>query len=325
MTVEDDGGTMTAGIALWRVFERARRRVGSAYRMRALRRRVHFPVAPIRRPIFLVGTVRSGTTFFARCLGDHPAVVYAGFELLPEWVELAGVEIAGPGVPCRECRSDDGGGRDEAELAAIRRRFAALHADKGGWRFSRFFNKNPHLWNKLGLVRRLFPDASFVVTSRDLRSTVASTKRLWERMRADWGVVHSLPEDPETCWSCAPAEQALTFDPVRTFPGGDVAVLAEYWLRVYERLDAELAPAPRVSVLRHADFVADPAGVLARVLAELELRPFAYPLPDSVQRDRNQRWRELLDAGEQVSLDRFVAANAGRIAGLMLAERAVDP
>ncbi len=299
--------------------EKIRRRVWRTRAFQGAHRRLGLAAPAIHRPIFLVGTVRSGTTFFARCIADHPQVVNAGFELSREWHELAGIDIATPGVPCAHCPAAGpeavAGRADE-----VRAGFARLHLVKGGWKSTRLFNKSPHLWNKLPLLRALFPDAVILVTSRDIRSTVASTKRLWEKMFEDWGVRHFLPEDPTACWSCSPPAPAEGLDPARLFPGGDAAVLAEYWLRVYETIDREAGIFETVLPVRHADFVADPEGVLRRVESEAGLRRSIYPGFAEMQRDRNQRWRKILTEAEQDSLAAFVDSHRERIERLRLAE-----
>ncbi|MFL6200255.1 MAG: sulfotransferase family protein [Thermoanaerobaculia bacterium] len=289
--------------------EKARRRL---YRTR-LFQRLGLPAPPLRRPIFLLGTVRSGTTYFARCVGDHPQVINAGFELSKEWHELTGVEIATPGLPCVHC-PPAGPEAVAGREAQVREGFARLHSVKGGWSGTRLFNKSPHLWNKLPLVRALFPDAVLLVTSRDLRSTVASTKRLWEKMEKDWGVKHYLPEDTEACWSVQGP------DPARLFPGGDAAVLAEYWLRVYEGIEREAGGFQTVLPVRHQAFVEDPLGVLRAVERAAGLRTAGYPRLAEMQHDRNRRWPEILTPGEQRAVDRFLEDHGERISRLRLAE-----
>jgi hypothetical protein len=294
------------------VLEKARRRL---FRSRAFLR-LGLSAPPLQRPLFLVGTVRSGTTYFARCVADHPQVINAGFELSREWHELAGVEIATPGLPCAHCPPagpEAVAGREEQ----VRAGFARLHMVKGGWSGTRLFNKSPHLWNKLPLVRALFPDAVLLVTSRDLRSTVASTKRLWEKMEKDWGVKHYLPEDPAACWSVQGP------DPARLFPGGDAAVLAEYWLRVYETIEREAGAFRTVLPVRHQAFVEDPHGVLREVERAAGLRAADYPRLAEMQSDRNRRWPQILTAEEQRSVDRFLEAHGSRITRLRLAETEV--
>ena len=291
------------------VIEKARRRL---FRSQAFQR-LGLSAPPLKQPLFMVGTVRSGTTYFGRCVADHPQVINAGLELSKEWHELAGVEIATPGLPCTHCPPagpEAVAGREEQ----VRAGFARLHMVKGGWSGTRLFNKSPHLWNKLPLVRALFPDAVLLVTSRDLRSTVASTKRLWEKMEKDWGMKHYLPEDPEACWSV----QGL--DPARLFPGGDAAVLAEYWLRVYETIEREAGAFLTALPVRHQAFVEDPHGVLREVERAAGLQAADYPRLAEMQSDRNRRWPQILTAEEQRSVDRFLEAHGDRIARLRFAE-----
>ncbi|HWM90783.1 MAG TPA: sulfotransferase [Thermoanaerobaculia bacterium] len=294
------------------VLEKVRRRL---YRTRVFQK-LGLPAPALRQPLFLVGTVRSGTTYFARCVADHPQVINAGFELSREWHELAGIEIATPGLPCVHC-PPAGPEAVAGRVEEVREGFARLHSAKGGWSGTRLFNKSPHLWNKLPLIRALFPDAVLLVTSRDLRSTVASTKRLWEKMEKDWGVKHYLPEDPEACWSVQGP------DPDRLFPGGDAAVLAEYWLRVYETIDREAAAFRTVLPVRHQAFVDDPLGVLRNVEREAGLRPSDYPRLAEMQSDRNRRWPQILTAEEQRSVSRFLDTHGDRIARLRFAETEV--
>jgi hypothetical protein len=299
------------------ILERARRRL---YRMRAFQEtRQHLGIAapPLNRPLFLVGTVRSGTTYFARCVEDHPQVINAGFELSPEWHELAGIEIATPGLSCAHC-PPAGPEAVAGRVEQVRDGFARLHLSKGGWSGTRLFNKSPHLWNKLPLVRALFPDAVLLVASRDLRSTVASTKRLWEKMEKDWRMRHYLPEDPEACWSSVPPAEAP--DPARLFPGGDAAVLAEYWLRVYETIEREAAAFTAAAPVRHEDFVTDPLAVLRAVEDAAGLRPAEYPGLAEMQTDRNLRWRTILDDRDTEALELFVDNHRERIGRLGLAE-----
>lgn len=299
--------------------EKARRRL---YRTRAFqqtRQRLGISAPSLQRPIFLVGTVRSGTTYFGRCMADHPQVINAGFELSREWHELTGVDIATPGLSCAHCPPAGAAavaGREEE----VRDGFARVHLAKGGWNGTRLFNKSPHLWNKLPLVRTLFPDAILLVSSRDLRSIVASTKRLWERIDAGWGMKHYLPADPQACWSCVPPADGKGLDPRRLFPGGDAAVLAEYWLRVYETVEREASAFGTVLPVRHQAFVTDPLGTLREVERAAGLQVADYPRLAELQTDRNRRWPEILTSEEQCSLDRFVEMHGERIARLALAE-----
>lgn len=304
------------------ILERARRRL---YRTRAFqetRQRLGLSAPTLRRPLFLVGTVRSGTTFFARCVADHPQVINAGFELSREWFELTGVDVATPGLPCAHC-PPAGEEAVAGRVEEIREGFARLHLAKGGWSGTRLFNKSPHLWNKLPVVRALFPDAVLLVTSRDLRSTVASTRRLWEKMETDWGAKHYLPEEPDACWSCVPPSPAGGLDPSRLFPGGDAAVIAEYWLRVYETIEREAGAFRSVLPVRHQDFVTEPLGTLREVERVSGLKQAVYPGLAEVERDRNQQWQTILNERESEAVEAFVETYRERIGRLRLAETSI--
>lgn len=92
---------------------------------------------------------------------------------------------------------------------------------------------------------------------------VLSTQMLWLRAAKLFGVRHYLPEEPNACWSCSPPAPSDIVEPARLFPGGSVAVLAEYWLRVHETLDTALAGFERPLFVRHRDLIADPFSTLA--------------------------------------------------------------
>jgi hypothetical protein len=297
----------------WQTFERARRRLYRARIYQATRRSLRLLTPALERPIFLLGTVRSGTTLLARLLGAHPQVLYAGFELSQEWVEIAGMEIAGPGLPCPHCPPLGERDARPAAIPAIRSAFARLHLAKGGWSRTRLLNKNPHLWNKVDYLRALFPDACFVITSRDLASTVASTKLLWEKMAADWGVRHYLPEDRRACWSCIPPAAGEDLPTERLFPGGSAAVLAEYWLRTYEEIERALEGAPGVANVQHAELIEQPMDLLARVDEALGLSTQRTAIKEHLDAKRNRRWRDLLAPAEVQEIESFMVRERPRI------------
>lgn len=275
----------------------------------------------IRKPLFIVGTVRSGTTLLADCLGVHPQILNVGFELSSEWHEFTGMPIATPGVDSLCCGPLTAGDLDPCTKERARRQFAELASRRGGGRHTLFLNKNPHFWNKVPYLRELFPDARFVVLSRSLRSTVASTKKLWEKMFRDWSGRHHLPEAADECWWFGREEQMddeVLASP-RTFPGGDVPVLAEYWLRTYRRLERDLGDAPTLPVA-YSDFVASPVAQLRRIQTFAGIAPNPLKLPVEILQGRDERWRETLDSREQQALQAFVDEQRETLDGLRLAQ-----
>lgn len=273
----------------------------------------------LNRPVFVVGTMRSGSTLVANCLGEHPLIRYVGFELAGEWSRFGAAPIAGTSTGDAHCPALREQDATPAVSAALHERFAERLSDEGERPY--FLNKNPHLSNKLSYLRTLFPDASVVVTGRDLRSTVASTKVLFTlTVTEDTGQRHYLPDQPDVCWSCSPPLPVGSTDPARTFPGGDVRVIAEYWLRTYEAIDAELANFERPVLVRHREFVDAPRQEIARIVRELKIPSRDFELPCAIDRSRNQRWREILTDREQENLESFIVAHRGRITALESAD-----
>lgn len=223
----------------------------------------------IVRPIFIVGAFRTGTTLLAECLNQHPGVAYCLFEMSPQWRDLAGIEL-GHGVN-RSAHCPPLNERDAPpELCErVREGFAEILAWQGGREGRRLLNKAPHFSNKLPFLREVFPDASLVVAARDIRSTVASVKELWESNYRKLGVRFHLPEDPDYCWSVSPPASARDWSSERTFPGGKLSVLADYWLRTYEIIDRTVEAFDEVVLMKHGDFVRDPEQSLRRMFGAL--------------------------------------------------------
>jgi hypothetical protein len=301
------------------MLDRVLRRTQKAYRRSQLLLR---GAPQLVGPLFIVGTVRSSTTLLANCLGNHPSVCHVGFELSEEWSTHANVSIACPDTQDLACPPLTEADASEIRGRKLEKRFSELMITKSG-KNGRFLNKNPHLWNKLLFVRAIFPDASLIVISRDIRSTVASTKRLWIKVEQMFGRKHYLPALPDQCWVCTPPAPHEAMDPARLFPGGDVAVLAEYWLRTYELIEQHMAAFASTVVVQHCDLVADPQKVLNQIHGAVGLAPATYPLPAKIDTERNNRWRELLTPEEQRSLDDFIAGNLQRIERLTCADTRV--
>lgn len=282
----------------------------------------------IKRPIFNVGTVRSGSTLMGKCLGEHPEVLYLGFELNPEWCEFAGIEIAAPGSSGRpetatnfgHCPALSEKDATSERCLSGRQGFSDFFVKSGGGSQKRFFNKNPHLSNKLPFLKQIFPDACLIITCRDLRSTVASIKRLWTALYKDIGSKHYLPADSNACWSCSPPVDPEEVDSARAFPGGDVKFIAEYWLRTYENIERSVHLFDNVTLVKHSEFVCDPLGAMQTIHKNNGLADRDYKFPVKISQSTNKRWPKLLTLHEQKQLDMFVDENRHRIEALKFAD-----
>lgn len=266
--------------------------------------------AEFERPLFIVGTMRSGTTLLAKLLDLSPDICYCPFELKDVWSTVGGISMASAKTGERICPAlgaDDVRPGQALHLAeAFAKRMRGREKRVG----SIFLNKNPHLSNKLPFVSALFPDARFIWIRRHLLQVVASMKRLFIDVRQRQDVQHYWPESGRLpyarCWEVFRDGVAD-----RTFPGGNVQYLAEYWLEANSAIMRHVKEIPtKFHFVQQENIVHDPSVEITRCEAFLEL-PLRLPdkTPELDPR-RNEEWRSLLTDEEVDSLRCFVEANA---------------
>ncbi len=123
-----------------------------------------------RRPVFVFGLPRSGTTLIEQILASHSQVHGAGelrlarrsFELIPEF-------LGRPGLP-RDCVAFLD--RRTVERLAEQHLEGLAALDQG--RNPRIVDKMPDNYMYIGLLSFMFPDALFVHSRRDLRDVAVS-------------------------------------------------------------------------------------------------------------------------------------------------------
>jgi hypothetical protein len=279
----------------------------------------------IHRPIFLVGTMRCGTTMVAEMLGQSRYIAHCPFELKDVWSQVAGIPMASPKTrdsTCPECTADDiRTGQREALTETFRRRMASCSGKAEG---AAFLNKNPHLCNKLPLVKALFPDARFIWIKRGLPQVVASVERLFAdvcRRQQTW---HWWPFPSETtrsrCWNAFfSSDTRPAVSPERIFPGGNIRFIAEYWLEsnraVFDFFN-RLPPESHIEVAEEA-VLADPVKELAVVAAKLEIPIIEREqMGNGFDLSRNDQWHGLLDKPQLEVLGDFVSDHAAVIDGI---------
>lgn len=253
----------------------------------------------------IVGPMRTGTTLVAELLDSHPEVAYPGFELSEEWADWTGLPWGAPGGDDVACpplrRSDAMRDRILAIRAGLTKRFEEHIGASPGPRPRTVVLENPHLWHRLPFLRAVLPGVRIVRTRRGRQATVASLDRLWDRAVVQHGRMHHLPLEQDHCWDFVPAADADTYQEERTFPGGDVRVLAEFVDRVerqLDRFDAE-QPARIVHEVIHEDLVRAPVPASRSLQSALglpisELRP-----PEPLDPGRVDEWRQLLSREER--------------------------
>jgi Sulfotransferase family len=218
------------------------------------------PVTHSRRPVFVGGCPRSGTTLLRTMLNSHPElaiphetrVLIDGYRRRAMWGDLGDPEnrrrlarwVVDRKVSRYRRLSENADELVEAMVAAPPtlgsvlgagfRLFAAHHGKE------RWGEKRPSVVLNLDAVFAMFPDAQYVNVVRDPRAAVASIRRVGKRY--GWGA-HGLPGGTDT-WERS----------VRA---------ADRWRR---RL-----PADQFLEVQYEHLVADPSAALARIVEFLEL------------------------------------------------------
>ncbi len=125
---------------------------------------------PTRRPVFVFGLPRSGTSLVEQILASHPSVYGAG-ELIVVPQTFASVpSVLGRLEQPLDCMAH----LDAAAIARLaKRHLEALRAIDDG-RAERIVDKAPSTYQFLGFLRALFPNAAFIHCRRNLRDVAVS-------------------------------------------------------------------------------------------------------------------------------------------------------
>jgi hypothetical protein len=240
--------------------------------LRAVARRA--PCRAVERPVFVVGMGRSGTTVLGLVLGTHPDVGFlnepkALWHVIRDDEDIIGTYSSRPGrLRLDACDADP----------EARRRAHALYA----WyarvsRSDRVVDKYPELVFRSEFVRALFPDAHFVIVSREPWSTIASVSR-WSAEHddgtADWWGVHDRKWN--VLWSEGVEGEPANADLAALELGGTTDSYeraAVEWLVTMRAALAAAAEDPQRSLLtRYEDLTADPTTTIGALLERLDLR-----------------------------------------------------
>ncbi|MDA8363901.1 MAG: sulfotransferase [Gammaproteobacteria bacterium] len=123
--------------------------------------------APV--PLFIVGMPRSGTSLVEQMLACHPEVTAAGELEILENLERRMPELLGRTEPYPGCLR---GATREAMNALAKPYRDAIAAIASGARY--VSDKLPGNYERIGLIRKLFPDARIIHVFRDPRDTCLS-------------------------------------------------------------------------------------------------------------------------------------------------------
>lgn len=293
-----------------------RRRL-SLFSFRSRRRRIGLELITnaVERPIFLIGTARSGTTFLAEQLNRLEEIVYCPFELSDIWSKVGKVPIAAPLTGDQTNPAMNESNVWPGQASALRAAFARELLKTAGLprRQIQFLNKNPHLCNKLPLVNALFPECHFIWMHRPLLPVVASLKAVFADVYERQQVKHAWPKKsqanlPRGLHAIFPADPVQHYPSDRIHPGGDVIHLANYWLETNQAVSnfMQSLPQDRYSVVSHHDLVLNPEQTLQQLFSSLKLIPsIPQGFFSGVDPTCNQRFESRLSPKELHALRQF--------------------
>jgi hypothetical protein len=262
------------------------------------------------RPIILIGTHRSGTTWLGDLLGTHPSLAY--------WVEPRHVWTWGHAKnPHDRLTAADATPKVRAH---IHRAFAD-HVAKAGR--ERLCEKTPSNCLRVPFIHALFPDARFLLVLRDGRSVIRSTSEIMAGGVPTGRILQRALQTPPWEWPAyaAPALKALrhrisgkSLDFWGPRPPGWQAwvasdpqdvVLAKQWAATLSTAVDDVRALPPGSALefRFEHMVAEPRQTMQRLVDFMQL-PEAGPLVERAASTADARtldkWRTELD---QTTLD----------------------
>ncbi len=281
------------------------------------------PLHEIDRPIFIIGTGRSGTTFLFHIMRRHPQLAWLcqyrtriGLTRYDRTIiRLRKVPLLGdpvfrilrkpralvepyafwqrfmPGFnrPCRDLTADD---LYLMNVSGVRKAISEQIAEM---KKPRFMGKYTG-WSRIGLMEQVFPGARFINVIRDGRAVA------WSLLNVPWWLGWRGPE--KWRWGNLEEEDRDIWER----SGKSFFVLAGLqWKILMENLREKGASiGDRYLEIRYEDLVASPMEVISQMLqwADLSIDP---KFIDEVKRlskyDANQKWKEQVDDVQKRAFD----------------------
>ncbi len=222
----------------------------------------------IDRPIIVFSAPRSGSTLLFETLARAPGAYTVGGESHRIIESIPSLHPASRDYASN--RLDAGDATDDV-VAAVRAGFRAALRDRDGQlpapgQAPRLLEKTPKNILRVPFMRRVFPDARYVVLFRDPAAVLSSMIEAW---RSGHFVTYpQLPGWQGPPWSLllVPGWQRVSGRPLEE-------VVAYQWGRAMHVLleDLESLPASSWTPLRYERLVADPRAEVARLCAWLQL------------------------------------------------------
>jgi hypothetical protein len=246
---------------------------------------------PPRRPVFVVGCPRSGTSLLWTILRRHEDLRSLPGEGHVLWSTYQHPRAKG--------WSSDRATVDDIRPGEARFLYTAIERVTKG---ARFLDKTPKSVLRIPYLAHLFPDATFVFLKRDGRSTVNSLIEGW---RVRHGISYRVPERLELDGYSGHMWSYILPEGWRRWTDTTVADIAAFqYSSSYDTALTDLAARPAHSVVEitYEDLVGRPVEVVSRLLEALDLPPSgsvmevagnlsAYPVVANSP-PRPEKWRD---------------------------------
>ena len=248
--------------------------------------------APFPAPVFIVGCMRSGTTFLADKLSRHPQFLKIGSELREVWTKIGGASCIG--------RKSEGKTAEDADFEAAvnmahyfsefiqesknlrRHLMRAKNAVRGkqgrifyDWERIRPLNKSTQLINKISYIHRLFPQAQIILIIRELNGQSASMKAFMEHHYQKSGLIHYYPPEMDASWGQIPEKDiSPAMKKTELYPE-NFKLIPSMWIRLNAlalRAAGKL-PDSAVCVVSYEDLVMDQENQLTKIFQFLNPDP----------------------------------------------------
>ncbi|ESY76090.1 hypothetical protein X743_01190 [Mesorhizobium sp. LNHC252B00] len=259
----------------------------------------------LKRPIFLIGNYRSGTTIAQKLIGLHPDIV--------TWYEPKTLWLYAD--PAR--RHDEFVETDATERVAryIRGRFLEYQSRHGD---RQIMENTPANVLRVPFVHEIFPEAIFLYITRNPFSYISSMELKWQRAKSLKGIIRLLKITPVTqihYYARDIIKQVITkrvlgrkytsiYGP--RYNGIDrdlkdnekLTVIARQWARGNRKAREDLAKLGngRVLSFRYEDLIQDPELVLRRIYEHCGLSctdDIVRMAKEMIDPGRQQKWLRL--------------------------------
>tara|TARA_B100001989_G_scaffold3713_1_gene2475 strand:+ start:20655 stop:21569 length:915 start_codon:yes stop_codon:yes gene_type:complete len=274
----------------------------------------HNNLPEIKKPIFIVGCGRAGTTILFNILSTHPSLFrtngYPDGEDHDGWVKYGQAIISGFGNVhnkryksgingyncCLEMNEKDA---NEDVKKSMRNYYSNLLSTDSSK--TRIINKCPHLSNKLKYVLSIFPDAKIIHIVRDCEANVASWISLMEEHK---NIQVFLPNEELPCMWLLPKLDNLSKNDKSYYPGGDGEMFIEYWEKVNKGIIKQMNDHKEQLIsIKYEDLVDNPDMVMNNLINFLEIKKFNFD-SSIIQKGLNKKHSNLISNELKIKINK---------------------